>query len=197
MPRGILVAIACLGLIALGGCAADAPWKTRKIPDNVAPDATSGYLDLLGDLASGDPTLQADAYYDAERAYVTNPSVANTLAYGLVLATPAHPSSNPAEARSLLVQVLAEPALLTPDERNLARIGLNVVQAQLLQDAGRAKTREQLTGVLAQERRTNARRIAEQQAEIARLAEALAEAQAKLDAVATIERSLEEAERAE
>ncbi len=184
-----------IALAGLGGCVSDVPWKTRKISEPSLPGHASGYLELLGNIASGDPTLQADAYYDAEQAYVSEPSVANTLAYGLVLATPSHPSSDAAEARSLLVQVLAEPALLTPDERNLARIGLNAVQAQLLLETGRAQTQEQLSGVLAQERRNYAKQIAAQQAEIAALQKALAEAEAKLDAVATIERSLEEADR--
>jgi hypothetical protein len=93
------------------------------------------------------------------------------------------------------VEVLAEPALLSPDERNLARIGLNSVHAQLLLETERAQAQEQLSGVLAQERRNSAQRIATQQKEIAALRKALAEAESKLDAVATIERSLEEAER--
>ncbi len=192
--RAALMAL-CIALAGLGGCVSDAPWQTRKITEPSQPSHASQYLELIGNIASGDPTLQADAYYDAEQAYVSNPNVSNTLAYGLVLATPSHPSSNAAEARSLLVQVLAEPALLTPDERNLARIGLNVVQAQLLLETGRAQTQEQLSGVLAQERRNHAQQVAAQQAEIATLQKALAEAESKLDAVATIERSLEEAER--
>lgn len=198
MRNGMTAAALWLTLLALGGCVSDARWKTRKIPEPSQAGQVSEYLELLGNAASGDPTLQADAYYDAERAYVSEPNVANTLAYGLILATPAHPSSNPAEARSLLVQILAEPALLTPDERNLARIGLNAVQAQLLLETGRAQTvqaQEQLSGVLAQERRNYSRQIASQQAEITALQKALAEAEAKLDAVATIERSLEEADR--
>ena len=195
MYKRAAIVLLSLALAALAGCAADAPWKTRKISTPAASGDTGGYLQILGDLASGDPTLQADAYYDAEQAYVNNPGVANTLVYGLVLAMPGHPSSNPAEARSLLVEVLAEPALLSPDERNLARIGLNSVHAQLLLETERAQAQEQLSGVLAQERRNSAQRIAAQQKEIAALREALAEAESKLDAVATIERSLEEAER--
>jgi len=195
MRRPVAIVVLSLALGALAGCAIDAPWKTRKVQVPAEPGDAGAYLKLLGDLASGDPTLQADAYYDAEQAYVNNPSVANSLAYGLVLAMPGHPSSNAAEARSLLVEVLAEPALLSSDERNLARIGLNIVHAQLLLETGRAQAQEQLSGVLAQERRNSARRIAAQQAEIAALQKALAEAESKLDAVATIERSLEEAER--
>jgi hypothetical protein len=182
-----------LAVAALGGCQA-APWKRKGPPPGDESSAIARYLQVLGDVASGDAALQADAYYDAEQAYIASADLGNMLLYGLVLAVPGHPSSNPAEARSLLVQALAEPTLLSPEERNLARVGLQVVQERLVLLTGSAQTQEQMSGELARQRAASERRIGQLTAEVQRLSTELAEAQAKLDAVATIERTLENPE---
>ena len=107
----------------------------------------------------------------------------------MVLSTPGHAGYDPVVAQRLLREVLASPETLLPAERALAFLQLQQVERQqsLQADVRRLQTGAERT---ANERIAQlTRRLTTESEENARLKKALADAQAKLDAIANIERS--------
>jgi succinate dehydrogenase/fumarate reductase flavoprotein subunit len=107
----------------------------------------------------------------------------------MVLSTPGHPGHDPVVAQRLLREVLASPETLLPAERALAYLQLQQVERQqaLQADVRRLQTSTERT---ANERIAQlTRRLTSESEENARLTRLLKEAQAKLDAIANIERS--------
>jgi hypothetical protein len=107
----------------------------------------------------------------------------------MLLSTPGHAGYDPVVAQRLLREVLASPETLLPAERALAFLQLQQVERQ---QSLQADVRRLQAGA---ERSTNDRiaqltkRLQTESDENARLKKLLAEAQAKLDAIANIERS--------
>ena len=177
--------------MALAGCIAPAttrgitaPAPTQSVPLDVGP-----HLDLMNRLGSSEPTQQADLFHDVERAYAAAPTTSNTLRYAIALAMPGHPASNAAEGKKLLETLLANPERMLTNERLLASVVLQVVTARLKLDAD---SRRLLATV---DERTRAQANSDRRAQSladdnARLRKALEEAQAKLDAIRAIERTI-------
>jgi hypothetical protein len=140
-------------------------------------------------LANSEPAQQADVFYEVERAYTRAPTTANTLRHAIALVTPGHPASNLPEGKKLLEQLLANPERLVPAERNLAAFLVKDADTRLQLQADIRR----LTATVDERSRNQAnsdRRAQAQLDELAKLKRSLQEAQRQLDAVKSIERSI-------
>ena len=166
-------------------------------PPVVSPSATSStvlneYLLLLQRLVQGPPAEQAEIVASAQRDYDTAPTPSHTLKLALVLGTPGHPATSLTRAQGLLRELMANPETLLPGERALAFLTLSQIDDHLTLES--ENLRLQAEAVRAdRERMANANhRLQTEMDENARLRKELDEARAKLDAIANIERSLNE-----
>ena len=158
-----------------------------------APDADE-YLMELYELTSGDAYKQSDIYEDARSAAQLTPGPNTNLRFGLVLATPGHPQTDPGQAESVLSGVLSESELLTSAEISLATIYLHNVARLNLASSEARSLRESTSRAARNEAQATGRRIAEVEAENQRLRQELEDAEQKLEAITTIERSIREQE---
>lgn len=194
--RHKLFLVSALSIVVLAGCGGTLPIKrsrdSQALPD-IDRNATESsliadYLDTCLRLARGTPAEQAEILTTATNNYQAAPTPSRVLRYAMVLSTPGHAGSDPVVAQRLLREVLASPETLLPAERALAFLQLQQVERQ---QALQADVRRLQQGA---ERATNdriaqlTRRLTTESEENARLKKALAEAQAKLDAIANIER---------
>jgi hypothetical protein len=144
-------------------------------------------------LAAGSPAEQAEIVTSARQAYQRAPGGSAQLRYALMLATPGHASRDAAQARQLLRALSAQPEALAPVERAITLLEL----AQLDRELGLVGDNERLQAIALnnadQERLAAANhRLQSTLEDNARLRHQVEELQAKLDAVANIERSLNE-----
>jgi len=168
------------------------PKVAPTVPERPSPDLTSvsSLLDMMHTLPEGDPARQAEVFQAAKDAATISPTTSNRLRFALALATPGHSGSDPVAAQRQLSELLATPETLLPTERLLAMVELKQVDQRLvlqaenvqLRDEAPRETRDKLQGVN--------RRLSAESDENARLRKALEEAQAKLEAVTHIERSI-------
>lgn len=184
----------------MAGCTQATDWlkgrRTARADNPVilgAPEAEA-YLKELYDLAAGDPATQAEIYADAKSAATLTPGPNTQLRFGLVLATPGHPESNPVEAESLLREVLAQTELLTPAEISLATIHLNNVARFIVANAEARRLRTSSSRAAQTEEQAVSQRLSSVEAENRRLRRELEEAENKLEAITSIERSIREQE---
>ena len=149
-------------------------------------------LQLLQTLVQGTPTDQAEIVANARRDYETAPTPSRQLRFALILATPGHPGTDLPRAQRLLRELMANPEMLTASERSLAVLELQQIDDHLTLEG--ENRRLQSDAVRAdKERLANVnRRLQVETDENARLRKELEEARAKLDAIANIERSLNE-----
>jgi hypothetical protein len=166
---------------------------TQALPsvDRNSTEATviNSYLDICLKLARGTPAEQAEILVNTSNDYSAAPTPSRVLRYGMVLSTPGHAGYDPVGAQRLLHEVLASPETLLPAERALAFLQLQQVDRQqaLQADVRRLQNNAERT---ANERIAQlTRRLTTESEENTRLKKALADAQAKLDAIANIERS--------
>jgi hypothetical protein len=193
--RGALV----VGLAAAtAGCAGLMAGSHNTAPAPAVSPVSSSATQLTDDLAvlqrlqHSAPAQQAEIAAGAQREYDAAPTPSRELRLALVLATPGHPATDLPKAQGLLRELMANPQMLTPAERSLSALELSQIDdyltlteenRRLQNDAARA----------AQERTANANhRLQAEMDENARLRKELEEAHAKLDAIANIERSLNE-----
>jgi len=158
-----------------------------------APDADE-YLAELYELTSGDANKQSDIYEDARSAAQLTPGPSSNLRFGLILATPGHPQTNPGQAESVLSGILNESELLTSAEISLATIYLHNVERLNLVSSEARSLRESTSRAARNEAQATGQRIAEVEAENQRLRRELADAEQKLEAITSIERSIREQE---
>ena len=178
----------------LAGCLASTSTRnTQPLPtvDRSSTESTviSSYLDLCMRLARGSSAEQAEILANTSNDYSAAPTPSRVLRYAMVLSTPGHPGHDPVVAQRLLREVLASPETLLPAERALAFLQLQQVERQqaLQADVRRLQSNAERT---ANERIAQLQRqLKSESDESARLKRLLAEAQAKLDAIANIERS--------
>ena len=184
-------------LVVTAGCETTGTWfKDLTTSDSEpiilgAPEA-SAYLNLIYDLAAGDPATQAEIFADAQSAATITPGTATRLRYALVLATPGHAETNDLEAQNVLRDLLSLPSLMTPAEIALATIHLHEVEARLVLSAEARRLRGENARAATTEETAGAQHIANIEAENLRLRQSLADAEAKLEALSAIERSLRE-----
>ena len=178
----------------LAGCKSVDDWsglKKRKdtTPVSLTDDGqiVAGYLTTLDRLGSGGAAQQAEILEATRTAYLADPSTQKRLNYAFVLAVPGHAASDPAGARALIGEALGTPETLLPSERALAELMVRDLDARL------ALTRENETlrnGSDTSEQNRIAelnRRLQAESAEKDRLRRELERAEAKLEAIATLE----------
>ena len=199
--RWPLAAAATLAAVMVGGCAslmpvrhaAPPPPPARHTADNGDLAAAMLMAKTFQDmqrLVQAAPAEQAEILAAARDAFQRTPRGDAQLRYALLLATPGHPARNPTMAQVLLRELAAQPETLLPIERAVVLVEL----AQLDRELGLQQDNEQLRAdSLREDQQHNAtaqRRLQAQIDENAKLRKQLQAAQAKLDAVATIERNL-------
>jgi hypothetical protein len=188
---GVLVALVA------AGCSVG-PGQRAPSPAPVVNAATTGsivlseYLQLLQRLVQGRPSEQAEIVTNAQREYDTAPTPSRELKLALILGTPGHPATNLTKAQTLLRELMANPEMLLPGERALTFLELSQIDDHLTLDT--ENRRLQNEAVRADQQRVAAanHRLQAEMDENIRLRRELEEARAKLDAIANIERSLNE-----
>ena len=193
--RTALSALAC-GALLLGGCAG--PGQRAKSPSpsinlsGASSIALGQYLQMLQRLVQGSASEQAEILAAAQRDYDLAPTPSHELRLALILGTPGHPATDLPRAQGLLRELIANPEMLLPGERALTFLELSQIDDHLTLETENRRLRDE--GVRAdKERVANANhRLQAELDENARLRRELEEARAKLDAIANIERSLNE-----
>lgn len=185
--------LAVAGLAA--GCSNVDDWSGLKRRKDTQPvvhtddgQMVAAYLATLDRLGRGGAAEQAEIIESTRNAYVADPSTQKRLRYAFVLAVPGHAASDPAGARTLLGEALATPETLLPSERALADLMVRDLDARL------ALTRENeilRTGHNAPQDDNRLadleQRLQAETAEKDRLRRELERAEAKLEAIATLE----------
>lgn len=197
MRREVRTAVLVLGAVLLGACDLTGGLASRQRasippPVNPTPGAASvqAILDLMVGLHQVDPARQAEVFQQARNAAELTPTTSNRLRYAVALATPGHSAFDPVAAQRQLSELLARPETLLTMERNLALVELNEVEHLLVLRAENQRLRDQEARESRDRQQSNNRRLQAEIEENARLRKALDEAQAKLDAVTHIERSI-------
>jgi len=204
MPKEKLTtaALAISGFVAMAmsGCGQTSDWiKGRSItetydPGFVGTPVAETLVTDLGKIASGDPAAQAELFADAAAAAQLTPDASTNLRFGLILATPGHPESDPERAQSILREVLAQTILLTPAEISLATIYLNNVEQQIVANSETRRQQVSSSRIARTQEQSLKQRLATIEAENRQLRQDLEEAEQKLEAITSIERSIREQE---
>lgn len=187
-------------VLALGACSAieRQPPPPPQRSESVAEDRDTAVAVLMGTtfqsmqrLSQAPAAEQAELLASARMAYERSPQGGAQLRYALLLATPGHPGRDAPRAQVLLRQLVAQPETLAPIERAVAMVQL----AQLDRELGLKSDNDRLQ--TDAQRGDHERAIAAAQHRLqleidenAKLRKQLEDAQAKLDAVANIERNL-------
>lgn len=192
-----LIAFA-LAATLLAGCKSVDDWsglKKRKdtTPVSLTDDGqiVANYLATLDRLGRGGSAQQAEILEATRNAYLADPSTQKRLNYAFVLAVPGHPASDPAGARAMIGEALATPETMLPSERALAELMVRDLDARLalareneaLRNGGNSTDRDRIADLN--------RRLQLESAEKERLRRELERAEAKLEAIATLEGSAE------
>ena len=74
------------------------------------------------------------------------PNHSTRLRYALVMATPGHPGSDPAQAQHVFRELLAQTELMTPGEISLTTIHLKEVESRIMLAAGNRSTAHRKLG---------------------------------------------------
>lgn len=200
MPSRWLAVLLCL--IWLGGCASlselfeggsdNKPASTEPV-STVSQD--SDYVELMRQLAESDEAGRSGLYDKHSDSYIDEPTLSNRLRFAMVVSTPGHHASDPIESRRILTDLLAKPRNLTDTEQGIATVYLQGLEDRLALES----EIKQLNTKLAEAKENidnndNDAQIRAVLAENQRLKTQLDEANAKLDALTTIERSIETTE---
>jgi len=190
-------------VLACGGCGSTPSRQDTGPPpqsestasedrDTTAAVLMGATFQTMQRLAQAPPAEQAEILASARSAFERSPRGSAQLRYALLLATPGHAARDPAMAQTLLRELAAQPETLVPIERAVALIEL----AQLDRELDLKVDNDRL---LADTQRTGRERIAATQRRLqtevdenAKLRKELEELQAKLNAIASIERNLTE-----
>jgi len=184
----------------LAACATDVGPREREthppapvVDRNAASAAVlTEHLQLLQRLAQAAPAEQAEIVAAAQRDYETAPTPSRQLRYALVLANPGHPATDLPRAQRLLRELMANPEMLLSAERALAFLELQQIDDHLTLEAENRRLQGDAVRADRERLSTANRRLQLETDENARLRKELEEARAKLDAIANIERSLNE-----
>lgn len=193
-------AMTALVAAALSGCGQTGDWIKGRITSSTDEGEILGapeieiYIAELGRIAGGDPAAQAEIFADASAAAQLTPSPSTNLRFGLVLAIPGHPESNPEQAQSVLREVLTQTILLTPAEISLATIHLNNVERQIIANSEARRLRASTSRAAQTQEQALGQRLATVETENRQLRRDLEEAEQKLEAITSIERSIREQE---
>ena len=150
------------------------------------------YVLLLQKLVQGRPSEQAEIVANAQRDYDVAPTPSRELKLALVLGTPGHNAADLPKAQGLLRELMANPEMLLPAERALAALELSQIDDHLTLEAENRRLQSEAQQADQQRTASANRRLQAEMDENARLRRELEEARAKLDAIANIERSVNE-----
>jgi signal transduction histidine kinase len=196
-PERRWVAACALLAVTAGGCAAlNGHPSNRNVappaPERPQPDisAVTPALEMMHALPAADPARQAELFQSVKDAAAISPTTANKLRFALAVATPGHGGSDPVAAQRQLSELLATPETLLPVERLLAEVELQEVEQRLVLQEENKQLREDTARDAHDKLLAMTRRLSVESDENARLRKALDEAQAKLEAVTHIERSI-------
>ncbi len=201
-PTKRLLAAALIAA-TLAGCSQTKSWmdsvrgdESSTADEPVVPGAPAAdeYLTELSQLSSNDPALQAEIFADSQAAAQLTPNPSTKLRYALVLATPGHPGSDPQQAQSILRELMAQPALMTPTEIALAAIYLKSSEELVLLNSEARRLRASSDRAHQTEAAAINQRLSTVEAENRQLRQALEDAEKKLEAITTIEQSIREQE---
>lgn len=190
--------LAAVGLLALAGCAGapagrGAPSQSTPAYEAVQAQQLNSLLAALSRVVSGTPAEQAELVAEARARYEDSRGGLPALRYGLLLSAPGHAGRAPELAQQALREALAQPGLLSVNERAMGIVELERVTAELRADA----ENQRLTAELQMERERQRNGVANAQSaralqaaneQIAQLRRDLKEARDKLDAIAALER---------
>jgi hypothetical protein len=188
--------------IVLSGCANLNPRPPAPPPhaDSGADDRDDAAALLMGNtfqtmqrLTQAPAAEQAELLAAARTGYERSPQGGAQLRYALLLATPGHPGRDAPRAQLLLRQLVAQPEMLVPIERAVAMVELAQLDRELglktendrMQTAAQHDDHDRVVAASASQRR-----LQSEIEENAKLRKQVEDAQAKLDAIANIERNL-------
>ncbi|HEY6482417.1 MAG TPA: hypothetical protein VIY54_02720 [Steroidobacteraceae bacterium] len=154
--------------------------------------AVNDDVQLLQKLVQSAPADQAEIATAAQRDYDNAATPSRKLRLALVLATGGHPGTDRTRAQRLLQELSANPEMLLPGERALAFVELRQTEDHLTLEAENRRLQGEVARADRERTTTVNRRLQLETDENARLRRELEEARAKLDAIANIERSLNE-----
>jgi hypothetical protein len=199
MPRSARIIVLAFALCGCTGLTARPPPPPQRI-ESVDEDRDAAAAVLMGNtfqnmqrLSQAPAAEQAELLAAARSGYERTPQGGAQLRYALLLATPGHPGRDAPKAQNLLRQLVAQPETLVPIERAVALVEL----AQLDRELGLKADNDRMQSEAQRgdhERVVAAaqRRLQAEIDENAKLRKQLEDAQAKLDAIANIERNLTE-----
>jgi hypothetical protein len=164
------------------------------VVDRIAVQGASvaSLLDTLQRLVRGGPAEQAEVFSGIKRDYDEAPTPSHELRYALALSTPGHAGADPAAAQRLLRELVATPEALLPAERALAFLEAQRVDRQVQLAAENQRLRAEADRADHERTASSGRRLQAEIDENAHLRKQLEDAQAKLDAIANIERTINE-----
>jgi hypothetical protein len=187
-----------LTLVALAGCTGlmsnqhPAPPEPPARPAAADSALLSDYLQLLQRLVQAPAAEQAEIVASAQRDYDAAPTPSHQLKLALVLGTKGHPATDLPRAQRLLRELMANPETLLPGERALAFLELSQIDDHLTLDAENRRLQAEAVRADHERMASANHRLQAELDENARLRRELEEARAKLDAIANIERSVNE-----
>lgn len=191
-PERVIAVLLAVSLVA--GCKNVDDWSGLKRRPGTTPTSqtddgqlVADYLETLNRLGRGGVAEQAEIVDATRTAYLNDPSTRKRLRYAFVLAVPGHAASDPAGARALLGEALATPETMLPSERALADLMVRDLDARLSLSHENQTLRN---GSNSEEENRIAdlnRRLQAESAEKERLRKELERAEAKLEAIATLE----------
>jgi hypothetical protein len=195
-----LAAGLCLTATLLSGCASDSTARDHEVRQDppvvdrnaAAAAALSDEVQLLQRLIQATPAEQAELTAAAQRDYDAAPSPSRQLRLALVLAVPGVPGTDLPRAERLLRELLANPEMLLSAERALAFLELQQIGDHLTLETENRRLQSDTVRADHERLTTANRRLQLETDENTRLRKELDEARAKLDAIANIERSLNE-----
>jgi hypothetical protein len=193
-PLAALFAMSAL--LGVAGCTAGLTGQRPPPPvPAVNPAATAStvladYLQMLQRLVQGPPAEQAEIITSAQHDYDAAPTPSHQLKLALILGTPGHPGTDLPKAQGMLRVLMANPEVLLPAERSLAFLELSQIDDHLTLEAENRRLQADAIRADRERMATANHRLQTEVDENARLRRELEEARAKLDAIANIERSL-------
>ncbi len=204
--RALAGALLVVSVVLIAGCGAAADLLNRGSPRNAEPlpvvdraaasaSIITAYLETLQRLVVAPAAEQAEIVTSAQHDYELAPTPSHQLRYALILATPGHAGTDQVKAQRLLREITASPAALLPAERTLAALEMQKVDLQVSLAAENRRLQAMTARNGSDKDRSTAalnKRLQSELEENARLRKELEAAQAKLDAVSDIERSLSE-----
>lgn len=155
-------------ILLLAGCVQPAAVRNESPVTASGETGVGHYLGMLYQFSGADSQDRAALYERVSTSAVLEPTASNRLRLALLKAWPGHPGHNPEAAQQMLRTALIQRQELTPEVENLARVYLLIIDQQ--------------------QQASNHNRM---------LTSELEEARSKLEALTTIERTVETTPRAE